>query len=195
MGFIYNVGTEEFCCETSLLRDALDTLNYIYKQKSKKYASVAILCQEDLTEKIIKSLNVICAIDNIDLGIEYLDFDREDYDKEYGICLIIEDNKLKLSVEKAIAKEDNYKLFGLDYVYMSRECNGKLINKHINCEMDIFTISGDCADEFDDEEDCDDSGNCEFNGEEDDDFDNFLDLYEMVDGIVKDILAEKFKSE
>lgn len=187
--------TEHFCCECSLLEDALDTLGYIYKQKADNYASIAILCNEDLTEDIIKSLNIMCASGDIDLEIDYLDFDKDDYFDEYGIVLIVEDGQLKLSVEKAVGNSD-YKLFDLDYVYIEKDCNDRLIERHLDCgcDMDLFEIDYNCEeDDFEEPEfKCDgDCENCELNEDEFAD-DESVDLYDVVESMVEAILEEKF---
>ena len=181
----YNIETEEFCCESSLLQDALDTLGYIYKQKKDDYASIGILCNEDLTEKIIKRLNVICAIGDIDLDIDYIDFDKEDYDNDYGIVLSVSDGQLTLGIEKAYCGNGEYKLFDFDYLYISDECNGDLILKHIKTEIDIdiFTITDECEDKFDNEE---------FDEDKYQNFEENMELCDLVYTMVEDILSEKF---
>ena len=187
----YNIEVEPYCCEVALLQDALDTLGYIYKQKSENYASIAILCHEDLTEVIIKSLNIMCANSDIDLDIEYLNFDKADYGYEYGIILVMEDGQLTLSVETAMCKDGNYKLFDLDYIYASDECDDELIAKHAKYDMDIFCITEDCEEEFECDGDCE---NCDLNGEEieEDNFEKRMDLYGLIYDIVEDVLADKF---
>lgn len=189
----YNIEVEPYCCEVALLQDALDTLGYIYKQKSENYASIAILCHEDLTEVIIKSLNIMCANSDIDLDIEYLNFDKADYGYEYGIILVMEDGQLTLSVETAMCKDGNYKLFDLDYIYASDECDDELIAKHAKYDMDIFCITSECEeDDFENDEfECDgDCENCDLN--EDEFEEETIDLYDLVEDIVEIILEEKF---
>ncbi len=189
-----NLEPEEFCCESSLLQDALDTLGYIYKQKVDNYASIVILCQEDLTESIIKSLNHICAFSDIDLNIDYINFDKSDYFNEYGVVLIVDDGQLILSIEKAYCGDGNYKLFDLDYVYISDECCDELIERNIKTEMDMFCITDECKEYDEEESECDgDCENCELHDDEfDDDEENCINLYEMVSDIVGDIIADKY---
>ena len=130
----------------SLLDDALDTLGYIHKHNKDNYSSIAIICHEDLTEDIIKHLNLICILEDIDLNLEFIDFDKADYGFEYGIAIYIDDNQLGLSVEKAICSNGEYKIFDMDYVFVSKDCSDKLILTQTMYEgnMDIFVIDGDC---------------------------------------------------
>lgn len=91
-------------------------------------------------------MNLICVLEDIDLNLEFIDFNKAEYGFEYGIVIYIEDNQLGLSVEKAICSNGEYKTFEMDYVFVSKDCSDKLIltQTMYEGEMDIFVIDGDC---------------------------------------------------
>jgi hypothetical protein len=89
---------------------------------------------------------VLCAVEEIDFVIDFLDFDNEDYDFEYGLTLSTYDDEIHLGIEKAECGDGKYKLFDLDYVYISEDCGEELKErniKHVN-NVKIFTIDGSC---------------------------------------------------
>ena len=117
-------------------------MGYIHKQKSDDYSSVAVLCQEDLAESLLKHLCTLCAIDELDLVIDYINFDVDDYSYEYGVVISICDGELHLSIEKARCEDGDYKLFDMDYTYVSKNCSRELLVKQTmyEGEMDVFSI-------------------------------------------------------
>lgn len=131
---------EPFCCECSLMEDVIDTLFYIYDQKYEDYSSVAVICNENLTEKIMKYV-----LGNYDVEVDYIKFDKFDYDDVYGICLYIEDDELHFSIEEATGK-DKYKTFDMDYLYISADVNKDFLRDQDikNTEIDIFRVMDDC---------------------------------------------------
>jgi len=136
------MNTINICCEKCLTNDALDTLLYIHKHHHCFYKSVAILGYEDVIQESFKILCTELYNNDIDFTIDYLDFDLDDYHDEYGLVMSIVDGELLISIEKARCKDDNYKLFDLDYIYISDECTFELINKQglNNLEVDVFTL-------------------------------------------------------
>lgn len=134
-----------FCCEGSLMEDVLDTLGYISKQKSGTYSSVAAICNETLTEAILKHVCTLLTINELDLHIDYIDFDKADYADVYGIVLVIEDGELHLSIEKAIGN-DKYKTFEMDYLYVSSDVDKEFIKDQLAYEtdIDVFKVLNDC---------------------------------------------------
>lgn len=132
---------EEFCCECSLMSDALDTLFYIYNHKRNKFSSVSVIANEELTEAIIKFL-----ISEFNVKIDYIYFDKDDCSDAYGIVLTLEDGELHLSVEQSMGN-DRYKTFFSDYIYVSDEIDD--IEEFIeyqadDSEIDVFEILNDC---------------------------------------------------
>ena len=118
------------------------TLFYIYDKNKYKYTSIAILCQEDLVEALLKHICTTSTIEQFDFIINYLNFDSEDYDNEYIFILSIDDGMLLLSIEKAKHDNNEYKTLEEDFVYISDECNSELILRQTAYEgdMDIFSI-------------------------------------------------------
>ena len=204
----FNLETESFQCENELISDVLNTLEYINKNKSGNFSSVAVLGYDNIIEKLFKAICQTRFEDSdAELSFDSLDYNFVEYENEYALIITLENcytREFTVSIEKAMYDDGTYKLFEQDYLYIDEACDEELVKKHLQFEdnMDIFCVDDECFEdeEFDDEDfKCDgDCDNCELNGEEDleekfeDDFDEFSDLYEMVEEIVEDILAEKF---
>lgn len=195
----FNLEPENFCCEHSFLADALNTLEYINKNKSGHFSSIAILGYDLTIESIFKAL---CSIDfksaDADLSLRYLDFDYVDYEDEYALILTLEDcytKEFTVSIEKATYEDGTYKTYEQDHLYIDEACTSELVKKHLQFEdnTDIFYIEdeyepedfGDSADECDGN--CE---NCELNGEEE--FEKGKELYTFIYDVVDEILKEKF---
>lgn len=186
----YNIETEPFCCEYSLLSDMLNTLEYINNNKHGHYSSIAVLGYEDIIEKLFKA---ICQIkfqeSDAELSFHHLDYDFVDYENEYALILTLEDcytREFTVSIEKVMHKDGSYNLYDEDYLYIDEACSEELIKKHLQFEdtMDIFEITEECEEEIDGIDECDgDCENCDLNEE--------LDFYEMVESMVDNILAER----
>jgi hypothetical protein len=136
---------EPFCCELSLMEDVLSTLSYIYNLRDGEFSSVAVLCNEDVAERILKLLCSLSFGDETELNIEHIDFDIANYDGEYAVIVSMEDLgylDITLSVEKAQYQDGSYKYYDLHYVYTDEECSEELIMHQSECdsEMDIFSI-------------------------------------------------------
>lgn len=141
----------------SLILDALDTLNYIHKYKNEDdYSSIAILGYKDLIQYVFNLLYVIKTIDNfnfnnfdlksiknLNIELNFLDFDVIDYSYEYGLILTIENDKYELSIEKAKYNDGGYKSFDMDYIYISSDCGNELKDKNIidGRNIDIFMFT------------------------------------------------------
>lgn len=136
--FTYEV--EEFCCECSLVNDAVDTLTYIHNQKYGDYSSVAIIANEDLTEKIMK-----CVLAEFNVNVEYINFDKADYGDAYGINFIMENGELTFSIEEAMGK-NMYKMFDVDYLYVEKSVNKAFLRRNMEYEtdIDVFKITEEC---------------------------------------------------
>lgn len=135
----FRFDVQPFCCECSLMEDALDTLSYIYAHKSESYSSIAIIANEELAEKIMKFV-----LGNFGANVDYIDFDKADYDDAYGIVLCLDD-ELHFSIEKAMGK-DRYKTFDMDYIYVSSDVDKDFVRDQIEyeTEIDIFKVMDDC---------------------------------------------------
>jgi hypothetical protein len=189
---------EEFCCEDCFADSLIEAMFDVSKLKDDDYSSVCVICKEDLAEKLLKIFANI-EVDGFDFNIEYLNFDKADYDKEYAVII---DTDGSLSVDKVYFDDGELQTFGEDLVFISDECNSKVLINQVSFDEDaVHTFSfEDEEDEFDDEDfKCDgDCENCELNGNEDfdDEFedDEFIDLYSLVEGIVEDILGKKFSN-
>jgi hypothetical protein len=129
------------------MEDVFDTLGYIYEQKSCNYSNIAIICNEDLAEDILKHICTISNMYDLGININYINFDKDDYAGAYGIVLYIEDSEIYLSVETA-QSNNGYKMFDMDYVYVSSDVDKDFIRKQIayEGELDVFTITHDCED-------------------------------------------------
>lgn len=197
----YNLEVEPICCETALAIDAIETLSYINKRKQGKFSSIAIIGDEELMEKLIK---IFCRFefeDETELHFDSLDFNYVDYEGEYAFILTLEecyDRELTISIEKAQYEDDEYKTFEQDWLYID-EFYEELIKKHLQFEdtMDVFCITGECG-EYDDEDDefeCDeDCENCDLHEDEEskaDEFENNMELYDLIHDIVEEIIYEK----
>jgi hypothetical protein len=200
MEFKINLETEPYCCEHELISDILNTLEYINKNKSGGYSSVAVLGYDDIIERLFKT---ICSINfedsNAELVFDKLDYDFTDYENEYALILSLEDcytREFTVSIEKALHKDGSYNLYELDYLYIDEACDEELVKKHLQFEdtMDIFSITGDCEEEFDEEEfECDgDCENCDLNNDDEIEEDEEVSLYELVESMVESILENKF---
>ncbi|MDF2588210.1 MAG: hypothetical protein K0S41_2051 [Anaerocolumna sp.] len=134
-----------FCCEGSIMEDVLDTLGYISKQNDGDYSSVAVICQEELAEAILKHMCTLFAVNELDLHIDYIDFDKADYDDAYGVVLVIEGGELHISIEKATGN-DKYKTFEMDYLYVSSDVDKEFVREQLayETEIDIFKVLNDC---------------------------------------------------
>lgn len=131
-----------FCCECSLVADTVDTLAYIYNQSKERYASVAIIADENLTEDIIKFV-----LSEFGVTVDYIDFDKIDFDDSYGLIFTIENDGLHFSVEKAMCDDGCYKSFGsVDYIYISSTTDFNFVKYQdfSSCEIDVFSITGEC---------------------------------------------------
>lgn len=136
---------EELCCEYSLVETAINELIDCYSFFSNNYSSVAIICKEELAEKIIKILSNT-SIDDEDFMYQYLDFDKYDYGNEYGVIIVKEDSKLSLNVEKVFCKDGKCKSFEEDVVFISDEVNSKILVHQINSKNNVvcFSVENDC---------------------------------------------------
>jgi hypothetical protein len=122
------------------MEDVFNTLAYIYEHSEEHYASVAVIANKELTVDIMKF--VLTVTNTI---VDYIDFDVNDYDKSYGIILVLEDDMLRFSIEKTEAYE-GYKTFDMDYVYVSKDVDRTFVRNQAmyEGEMDIFKIAGEC---------------------------------------------------
>lgn len=190
----YNLETEPYYCEFSLLSDALNTLEYINKNKSGHYASIAILGHDFIIEKLLKA---ICRIDfaksDAELSLDSLDYSYTEYDNEYALIISLEDcytREFTVSIEKATYEDGTYKTYDMDYLYIDENCENELVKKHLQYEdtMDVFCITDEC-----DEEELDNNNEfeCDLN---EDEFaeDEFIELYDLVESMVESILENKF---
>jgi len=207
----FNLETESFQCEHELISDVLNTLEYINKNKSGHFSSVAVLGYDYIIEKLFK---VICQIrfedSDAELSFNSLDYNFVDFENEYALILTLEDcytREFTVSIEKALHEDGSYNLYDQDYLFIDEACSEELVKKHLQFEdtMDIFCINEDSDEdeEFDDEDfKCDgDCENCELNGEEEfDDEDDFDDVvvtewHDLIEKIVENVLSEKFGLE
>ena len=130
---------EPFCCECSLVSDALDTLAYKYVHGEEDYSSVTIVAEEALTEAIMKYL-----LWETEIDIEYINFDTTDYNDAYCIILSIVDGELKLEIDMALA-EGGYRTLSSDYIYVQEGFEDLIAYQDLeNTEFDVFEITDDC---------------------------------------------------
>lgn len=183
-----NLKTEPFCCETQLAFDAIETLSYINKKKQGKFSSVAILGDEELMEKLLKTFCRFEFEDDTILSFKNLDYNYVDYEGLYAFVVTLEEcycRELTVSIEKAEYEDDDdygeYKTYEQDWLYID-EFYEDLIKKHLQFEdtMDVFCITGECEEDEDEEFDKD-----EFEPDE------IVDLYDLVKSMVESILEEK----
>jgi hypothetical protein len=190
----YNLEPETYCCEYSLLSDALNTLEYVNKNKSDNFSSITILGYEDIIERLLKAVCQVRFQDSdAELSFHHLDYDYVDYDGEYALLLTLEDcyaREFTISVEKAKYEDGTYKTYEQDYLYIDDACSEELVKKHLQFEntMDFFEITEECEEDIDESYKCDgDCENCELGGD-----DEKVSLYNLVEDIVDTVLSEKY---
>ena len=133
-----NYDIEEFCCPTCLAMNAINAMLETQELSNDDYSSVAILCKEDLAEELLKLFCNI-EINGFEFNIEYINFDKIDYDKEYAVTI---DTDGTLCVEKAYFDDGEMMIFGEDLIFVSDECNCKLfINQADFCEDNVIAFS------------------------------------------------------
>jgi hypothetical protein len=184
-----NYEIEEFCCERCLAGNVINAIYEMSELKGDEYSSATIICKEDLTEKL---LNVFISEFNFD--VEFINFDRADYNKEYGVTI---DTDGILSIDKAYFDDGELQTFGEDLIFISDECNSKLFINQVSFDEDAVTsyslLNADEDEEFEKpESECDgDCENCELS-----EYglieDESVDLYDVVESMVEAILEEKF---
>lgn len=127
---------EIFCRAQDLMQDALDTLGYIYRQKNNNYSSVAIVCDEQTTEEVLKYMCTLFEVSELEFHIDYIDYDKEDYFDFYGVILYIENSKLHMGIENAHGGT-RYKAFEVDYLYVDNNIDECFLNCQSLCECKI----------------------------------------------------------
>lgn len=138
-----NYDIEEFCCEYSLIDGVIGAMFAVQDFNESDYSSVAIICKEDLAERIFKAL-CKTEVNGFEFDISYLDFDKEDYESEYAVIL---DTFGSLSIDKVYFDSGELKVFGEDTIFISDECNSKiLINqfKYDDEAVFAFSITEEC---------------------------------------------------
>jgi hypothetical protein len=137
-----NYDIEEYCCEHCLAGNVINAMFEMQDLKDGDYSSATIICKEDLAEKLLK---LLCGIEVNGFGfdIEYINFDKADYDKEYAVII---DTEGSLSVDKAYFDDGELQTFGEDLVFISDECNCKLFINQSEYDEDVvhaFSIADD----------------------------------------------------
>jgi hypothetical protein len=135
----------DFCCDSCLLEDALDTLRYINKMRDGEYSSVVIFGGEYLAENILETFLSLRNVDEVCFDVEKVDLDKVDYAKEYAITIYMEQFDVPhiiLSIEKAMDEDSCYKYFGEHHCYIDVECDDELIVHQMesDSEIDIFSL-------------------------------------------------------
>lgn len=117
-----NYDIEEFCCEHNFINNVISAMFELKDLEYDDYSSVAIICKEDLAEKLLK---LFCSIEvnGFEFNIEYINFDKIDYDKEYAVII---DSEGSLCVDKAYFDDGEMMTFGEDVIFISDECTSKL---------------------------------------------------------------------
>jgi len=132
-----NYDIEEFCCPTCLAVNAIDAMFGISELKDGDYTSIAIICKEDLTEKLLKIFAGI-EINGFEFNIDFIEYDKADYEKEYAVII---DTNGTLSVCKAYL-DGEYVVFGEDYIFVSDKCNCHVFIEQ--CDYDEDAVQAFC---------------------------------------------------
>jgi len=135
-----NYNIEEFCCEHCLVNNVLEAMFEIQSMKDGEYTSVAIMCKEDLAEKLIKLFGNT-TLNDFEFDFTVINFDKVDYEGEY---VVLVDTNGEVSVEK-IYDEDGLQTFDEDLIFISDECCSRIfINQNDFCDNVIsFGIGHD----------------------------------------------------
>jgi hypothetical protein len=135
-----NYDIEEYCCEHCLAGNVINAMFELQDIKDGDYTSVAIFCKEDLAEKLLK-LFVGIEVNGFEFDVEYLNFDKADYDKEYAVII---DTDGILSVDKVYFEDGKLQTFGEDLVFISDECCSKVFINQCDFDEDaVFAFSID----------------------------------------------------
>jgi hypothetical protein len=161
-----------FCYQHCLASNAVEKMFGIAELDEHYYASVAIIADGDLTEKLLKAFSV-----DYEFKYDVLDFDRIDYDKD--VYALIIDTDGTLSIDKAYFEDGELVTFGEDMIYISGDVNSKILLNQLEIGENVICFNMD-------DEDCEDE---DFDDYEDDEE---VDLYDIVESMVEDILEKKF---
>jgi len=131
-----NYDIEEFCCEHCLLSNVLEAMFEIQSMNDGKYTSVAIMCNEDLTEKLIKLFGNT-TLNDFEFDFTFLDFDKIDYGSEY---VIIVNTEGEVSVDKAYYDDGELQTFDEDLIFISDECSSRLFINQVGFNDNIISF-------------------------------------------------------
>lgn len=132
-----NYDIEEYCCEHCLAGNVINAMFEMQKINDGDYSSATVICKEDLAEKLLK---LFCGIEvnGFEFDIDFVEFDKADYDKEYAVII---DTEGTLSVCKAYL-DDEYVVFGEDLVFISDKCNCHIFIDQCDYDEDaVFAFS------------------------------------------------------
>lgn len=164
----------EFCCPICLTRDILDTLDIIGQ-----YECLDIYCNAELATELMRNLlSVEYNGKQFTLGMVDLDGEMVDYCDEYIFTI---NDDLSIWIEPAWNGDvliDAYSKFA----FVCGDCDSKILQKleGQNNKVLIFDFE-DNDDEFDEKDSEDEFEN-----------DEMIDLYSLVEGMVENILDNRY---
>lgn len=111
-----------FYDKTSFVNITVNELGTIASDKDSYSASIAIICKEDEAQELFKLFSTY-DMDGFSFDFGHLDFDPDNYNKEYAI-LIYEDGLL--CIEKVYDDYGYIKIYTDDLIYIHEKCNSKI---------------------------------------------------------------------
>jgi len=132
----------------SMLSDALSALDYKDRENVKngeEYTNISIVAYDDIIEELMKNICVFTAVNEIDLIIDFINFDSIDYEDVYVASIVLEDGEMHFNVEKAMNEDGNYKELDFNKLYLDADSPEELITTVFMYESDVeyFLIDED----------------------------------------------------
>lgn len=124
----------------SVLEDALSALDYKDRENMKneeECTNVSIVSYSEVIEELLKDVCVFASVNDIDIVIDFIDFDTADYSDVYIASIVMDDGEMHFNIEKALSDEWKYKGIVCDKLYLDADSDEDLISSAFTYESDV----------------------------------------------------------
>jgi hypothetical protein len=124
----------------SVLSDALSALDYKDRENMKneeEYTNVSIVSYSEVIEELLKDICLFASVNDIDVVIDFIDFDTADYEDVYVASIIMQDGEMHFNIEKALYDDEKYKEIICHKLYLDADSDEDLISSAFTYESDV----------------------------------------------------------